>query len=118
MSSAGRAPLIFSGVAIVSIWLWFTRDGLASYFSGDDLLNLYLAWQRSLLRLAGENLIFFSPGYRPFGNLVYHLLFDMAGFHPLPFRIACFALLFLNLFLAYRTAAAIAGRPGEARRPL
>ena len=72
-------------------------------------MNTYLAWQKPLLRLAGENLLFFSPGYRPFGNLVYRLLFEMAGFHPLPFRIACFALLFLNLYLAYRAAAAIGG---------
>jgi hypothetical protein len=105
-----RAPLVFSSVLVVLIWLWFTHDGLASYFSGDDLMNIYLAWQKPLLRLAGENVFFFSPGYRPFGNLVYRLLFEMAGFHPLPFRIACFALLFLNLYLAYRTASAIAGK--------
>jgi hypothetical protein len=104
-----RFYLVFSSAVVISIWIWFTRNGLASYFSGDDLMNTYLAWQKPLLRLAGENLLFFSPGYRPFGNLVYRLLFEMAGFHPLPFRIACFALLFLNLYLAYRTAAAIGG---------
>jgi hypothetical protein len=104
-----RVSVVLSSTVVVSIWIWFTRDGLESYFSGDDLMNIYLAWQKPLLRLAGENLLFFSPGYRPFGNLVYRLLFEMAGFHPLPFRIACFALLFLNLYLAYRTAAAIGG---------
>src|SRR5580704_10760967 len=104
-----RLYLVFSSAVVISIWIWFTRDGLASYFSGDDLMNTYLAWQKPLLRLAGENLFFFSPGYRPFGNLVYRLLFEMVGFHPLPFRIACFALLFLNLYLAYRAAAAIGG---------
>ncbi len=105
-----RLSLVLSSAIVVSIWIWFTRDGLASYFSGDDLMNIYLAWQKPLLRLAGENLLFFSPGYRPFGNLVYRLLFEMAGFYPLPFRIACFVLLFLNLYLVYRTAAAIGGR--------
>lgn len=104
-----RVSLVLSSIVIVSIWIWFTRDGLASYFSGDDLMNTYLAWQKPLLRLAGENLLFFSPGYRPFGNLVYRLLFEMAGFHPLPFRIACLALLFLNLYLAYRAAETIGG---------
>ncbi len=104
-----RVSFVLSVIVVVSIWIWFTRDGLASYFSGDDLMNIYLAWQKPLRRLAGENLLFFSSGYRPFGNLVYRLLYEMAGFHPLPFRIACFALLFLNLYLAYRTAAAIAG---------
>jgi hypothetical protein len=104
-----RVALVLSSVVIVSIWIWFTREGLDSYFSGDDLMNTYLAWQKPLLRLAGENLLFFSPGYRPFGNLVYRLLFEMAGFHPLPFRIACLALLFLNLYLAYRAAAALGG---------
>jgi hypothetical protein len=104
-----RLYLVFSIAVVISIWIWFTRDGLASYFSGDDLMNIYLAWQKPLQRLAGENLLFFSPGYRPFGNLVYRLLFEMAGFNPLPFRIGCFALLLLNLYLAYRTAAAIGG---------
>ena len=104
-----RLYLVLSSAVVVSIWIWFTRDGLASYFSGDDLMNIYLAWQKPLQRLAGENLLFFSAGYRPFGNLVYRLLFEVAGFHPLPFRIACFALLFLNLYLAYRAAAAIGG---------
>jgi hypothetical protein len=109
VSRALRWPLIFSAVAIVSVWLWFTRDGLASFFSGDDLMNIYLAWQKPMQRLAWENVIFFSPGYRPLGNLVYRLLFELAGFHPLPFRLACFALLLLNLYLAWRAAAAVAG---------
>jgi hypothetical protein len=107
--SPRRTSLIVSAIAIAAIWVWYARDGLASYFSGDDLMNIYLAWQKPLLRFATENIVFFSPGYRPFGNLVYRLLFEMAGFHPLPFRIACFVLLFVNLYLAYRAAKAIAG---------
>lgn len=110
MSDLRRAPLILSGAVIVAIWLWFTRDGWTSYFSGDDLMNTYLAWQRPLSRFAVENIAFFSSGYRPLGNLVYRLLFAVAGFHPLPFRVAGFALLLLNLYLAYRTAAAITGK--------
>jgi hypothetical protein len=38
---------------------------------------------------------------------MYRLLFDLAGVHALPFRIVCFALLLGNLYLLYRTAAAI-----------
>ena len=114
MSDLRRAPLIFSGAVIVAIWLWFTRDGWTSYFSGDDLMNTYLAWQKPLARFAVENIAFFSSGYRPLGNLLYRLLFGLAGFHPLPFRVAGFALLFLNLYLAFRTATAIAGKEAAA----
>ena len=73
-------------------------------------MNTYFAWQKPLSRFAVENVAFFSSGYRPLGNLAYHLLFAWAGFHPLPFRIAGFALLFLNLLLAYRAAGLIAGQ--------
>lgn len=103
-----RAQLILSSAVIVAILVWFTRDGFASYFSGDDLMNIYLAWQRPLSRFAVENAVFFSTGYRPLGNLAYRLLFEIAGFHPLPFRTAGFALVLLNLFLMYRAAAPIA----------
>ena len=105
-----RAPLIFSGAIVVAIWFWFARDGLSSFFSGDDLMNMYLAWQRPLAGLIKDNLLFFSPGYRPMGNLAYRLLYEAAGFHPLPFRIACFSLLLINLFLVYRTTTLLASK--------
>ena len=90
--------------------VWFTRAGFASYFSVDDLMNTYLAWRTPLPRFAIESAVFFSPGYRPLGNLVYRLLYAFAGFHPLPFRITTFTFVLLNLFLMYRTAAGIASK--------
>jgi hypothetical protein len=61
-------------------------------------------------RLLGENLLFFSSGYRPLGALAYRLIFAVGGLQALPFRIVVLALLLLNLYLIYRVAAAAANR--------
>jgi hypothetical protein len=93
--------------AIASLLLWFARSGLFVYLTGDDTMNIYKAWREPYPRILLENLFYFTPAYRPMGSLVYRLLFDLAGVHALPFRILCFALMLGNLYLLYRTAAAI-----------
>ncbi len=105
-----RSPhlLPFLAAAIVaSLPLWFARSGLFVYLTGDDTMNLYKAWREPYYRILLENLLYFTPAYRPMGSLVYRLLFDLAGVHALPFRLLCFALMLGNLYLLYRTAAAI-----------
>jgi hypothetical protein len=105
-----RSPslLPFLAAAIVaSLPLWFARSGLFVYLTGDDMMNIYKAWREPYHRLLLENLFYFTPEYRPMGSLVYHLLYDVAGVHALPFRIVCFALILGNLYLLYRTVAAI-----------
>ena len=104
-----RAPDLsfFFAATIASLLLWFARSGLFVYLTGDDTMNMYKAWREPYHRILLENLFYFTPGYRPMGSLVYRLLFDLAGVHALPYRILCFALMLGNLYLLYRTAAAI-----------
>ncbi|HVY94930.1 MAG TPA: hypothetical protein VHA14_19340, partial [Bryobacteraceae bacterium] len=41
-----------------------------------------------------------TPEYRPFGGVVYRVLYALFGLNALPFRLFCYALLLLNLLLA------------------
>jgi hypothetical protein len=105
-----RSPHLLTLLAaaiVASLLLWFARLGLFVYLTGDDMMNIYKAWREPYYRILLENLAYFTPAYRPMGSLVYRLLFDLAGVHALPFRIVCFALMLANLYLLYRTAAAI-----------
>src|ERR1035437_8574453 len=54
------------------------------------MMNLYGAWFRPL-----------AVSRRPVGDLFYRVLFGAAGLNPLPYRIACYALLCANLGLLY-----------------
>ena len=69
-------------------------DGLAAYFTPDDMMNLFGAWFRPLLEQG-----------RPLGALVYRVVFAGFGLNPLPYRIVCFLLLAGNLVLLYAVAA-------------
>src|SRR5947207_710512 len=109
-TAVSRSPhlLAFLAAAIIaSLPLWFARSGLFVYLTGDDTMNIYKAWREPYYRILLENIFYFTPAYRPFGSLVYRLLFDVAGVHALPYRIVCFALMLGNIYLIYRTAAAI-----------
>jgi len=64
-------------------------------------MNLNGAAIRGLPLLLLDNLRFWSTAYRPFGGVFYASLYRVFGFHPLPFRIACFALLGLNVAMLY-----------------
>lgn len=70
--------------------LAFTYSCVNNYFDTDDMMNLYGAWHR------------FPDQVRPAGALFYRILFDLFGFNPLPFHIAGFLLIFLNLALLLR----------------
>jgi hypothetical protein len=105
-----RILRIFQGGLILYVFLRFARVGLRADFTGDDLNNLYQAWAKPFVKLLGENLLFFTSGYRPLGSLVYRLLFAASGLNPLPFRIAIYVLLIINLYLLYRVASEIATR--------
>jgi hypothetical protein len=52
-----------------------------------------------------DNLRFWSTAYRPLGALFYVPLYQAFGMAPLPYRIACFTILGLNLVLLYRFCA-------------
>lgn len=90
--------------AIVGIPLYLAGAGLGAYFTGDDTMNLYGAWSKPWKDVLLDNLRYYSPAYRPLGALFYRSLFGLFGFHPLPFRVLSFAIMFANLGLAYALA--------------
>jgi hypothetical protein len=81
---------IFAALVIAGVFLAFAGDGLRAYFTPDDMMNLYGAWFRHL-----------AESDRPVGALFYRTLFTAFGFNPLPYRIACFAILSANLAMLY-----------------
>src|SRR6202045_908972 len=84
---------IVQGGLILYVFLRFARISLRTGFTNDDMLNLYEAWEKPVLRLLGQNLLFFSSGYRPLGSLFYRLMFAVAGLNPMPFRFVVLALM-------------------------
>ncbi|MEX2263480.1 MAG: hypothetical protein WD696_16095 [Bryobacteraceae bacterium] len=88
-------------VVVYAHFLALAADGLWSYFTPDDMMNLYGYWSKPLSRLLLDGLPLFSSGYRPAGALFYVPVFHVFGFDPLPFRVVCFLLLALNLYLNF-----------------
>ncbi len=93
-------------------FLSFAYPGLRAYFTGDDLMNLQKMhgyFTTTPARVALEVFNPVSSSYRPMGGLFYRALYAAAGFHALPFRCACFALLLANLWMAYRLLRFLSG---------
>lgn len=97
----------FVGVfATIAAWfLYFAHGGLQASLSGDDLMNLYGYLQKPVPTLLLDTLRFWSTAYRPLGAFFYVPLYKMFAMDPLPYRIACFAILGLNLVLLYHFCA-------------
>ena len=89
--------------------LLFAHNGLWAQFSLDDLTNLHGYLSRSPASLMVDNLRYWSTSYRPLGGLFYVALYRWFGFNPLPFRVACFGLLALNLSLLWRFTLRLSG---------
>ena len=105
-SSPVNAVLVF----IAFGWLLlFAHNGLWAQFSGDDLMNLHGHLSRAPASLIVDNLHYWSTSYRPLGGLFYVALYRWFGFNPLPFRVACFGLLALNLGLLRRFTLRLSG---------
>ena len=97
-------------VTIAFGWLLlFAHNGLWAQFSIDDLTNLHGYLSRSTVSLMVDNLHYWSTSYRPLGGLFYVALYRWFGFDPLPFRVACFGLLALNLGLLWRFTLRLSG---------
>jgi hypothetical protein len=101
MRPTNRILSVLAGLCIVAYFLFLAGEGVFAYFSPDDLMNLYSAWTQPALAVIKGNILFFSGFYRPMGGVFYRALYAVAGFNPLPFRIACYFLLVLNLYLCY-----------------
>jgi hypothetical protein len=89
---------IFATLLIAGIFLGFAGDGLRAYFTPDEMMNLYGAWFRPL-----------AESRRPVGDLFYRIFFNAFGLDPLPYRIACFAMLAANLALLYLLCVKLSG---------
>jgi hypothetical protein len=99
-------------VVIAAIAGWFFANawrGLTEFFSGDDMMNLYHAWDFPLRHLIVANLTPFNKVYRPAGAVFYRVLYDIFGLHPVPFRIAIYCLLLVNIALIYWLAKLLSG---------
>ena len=97
-------------VIIAFGWLLlFAHNGLWAQFSIDDVTNLHGYLSRSPASLMADNLHYWSTAYRPLGGLFYVALYRWFGFDPLPFRVACFGLLALNLGLLWRFTLRLSG---------
>jgi hypothetical protein len=96
--------------AFIAIWfLAQSWRGMLVDFTEDDLMNMYFAWVLPLPRLLVGNLTPFNSVYRPVGSAFYRVMYDAFGFHPMPFRVAAYALMLLNIWLVYRLATAVTG---------
>src|SRR5580658_4812929 len=94
-----------SGILIY--FLVLSHRGLSTYFTGDDVMNLVAMhgyWRWPWWRNALEALVVVTQTYRPMGDVFYRSLYSVFGFHALPFRAACYALMVLNLGLFFRFA--------------
>jgi hypothetical protein len=96
--TARFGPALF----LAAYFFWFAGGGLWARFTGDDLMNLNFHLTPSLPQLLLSNLTFWTTAYRPMGGIFYVAIYRLAGFRPMPFRVVCFALLLVNLWLMYR----------------
>jgi hypothetical protein len=99
MTKTNRYAAIAGLALAAAFFLRFAVDGLAAYFTPDDMMNLYGAWDHPWRsdRLAGT--LFYNAGFRIF------------GFVPLGYRIACYMLLAANLVLLYFFCARLSRSP-------
>ncbi len=104
--TARFGPALF----LVAYFFWFAGGGLRARFTGDDLMNLNFHLTPSFARLLLSNLTYWSTAYRPMGGILYVAIYRLMGFHPVPFRMVCFALLLLNLWLLYRVCLRLTDR--------
>jgi hypothetical protein len=93
---------------IAAYFLWAGGHGIWAYFTGDDLMNLYGAWMKPAPELLADNVLYFTAT-RPLGALFYRTAYAIGGFHPLLFRLGCYALLIGNLYILYRFARNLTG---------
>jgi|GEM_PF-3234190 len=88
--------------AVFFVWLvYWAPTGLESPFSPDDMMNLYGAWDLEFRGLIPAALSPWTRVYRPAGGLAYLTLFEIFGWNPYPFRLACYGLLAANAAMVF-----------------
>jgi hypothetical protein len=103
------APSAHTLLLIVAIFIFvaFTRHAPLMFFSGDDMMNMYKAWQTPVRDLVISLAAVWKPVYRPLGGAVYRVFYGVFGFHPLPLYAFSWALLIGNTVLLYILVARI-----------
>ena len=99
-----------AGLFLIAYLFWFAGGGLWARFTGDDLMNLNFHLTPSFPGLLLSNVTYWTTAYRPMGGIVYVVIYRLMGFHPMPFRAVCFALLLGNLALVYGVCLRLTGR--------
>lgn len=90
-------------VFIFGYFLLLSFDGLRAYFTSDDGMNLIMmhnCFTEPLWKLGAHALQVCTAAYRPMGGLFYRIIYAFFHFDPLPFRVACYGILTINLVLA------------------
>lgn len=101
MSLSARTERICLGILLV-IFACFTWRGLRMFFSGDDVMNMYGAWNVNPWKLGKSLFFIWMPVYRPLGGSIYRLFYSVFGFHNLPLYVFCWLMLVANALLSYR----------------
>ncbi len=78
-----------------------TRAGLHSWFSEDDLMNLWFARYRGVQALLQGLIVFFGPYTRPLGQAWYLSLYSLVGLEPAAFNVARWVIVALDAVLLY-----------------
>jgi hypothetical protein len=92
---------LLAALLVAACFVVTAHVGRRMPYSGDDMMNLYHAWTKTPLRLLAENLTF-AAGQRPLGAVIYRAQFALWGFRSQPLHGVVWAVLALNLWLAWR----------------
>ena len=107
-----KRALSLAGALLIAVYFFrLVRPTLHIYFTPDDFMNLYRAWDFPVTDLVKANCLFFlrSDFYRPMGSAWYRSIFHFAGLNPFPFHLANMIFLAANVFLTYAVSRRLSG---------
>ncbi len=102
-TSPQAIKILLAFLVIFAYFLLLSFDGLRAFFTSDDGMNLIMmhgCFTTPIWHIVADSLAVFTPAYRPVGGLFYRILYAFFHFDPLPFRVACYCILAMNLALA------------------
>lgn len=102
ISSPRTIKILLAFLVIFGYFLVLSFDGLRAFFTSDDGMNLIMmhgCFTKPTWRIAVDSLAVGTPAYRPVGGLFYRIIYAFFHFDPLPFRVACYCILTMNLAL-------------------
>ena len=89
------------GIGYLCFWISMVAGSLWSWFSDDDLMDLYYCWERPAWSLIAANLLLFPDYVRPMGEAFYKVVHVIWGFTPFPFHAFGLALALSTLVLQW-----------------